>query len=246
MWSVGRKHGRLYLGSRVALLQVAGHVLVMLEYPPTLPLSAVLQQLALKSKEQGIDLSRAALDVDLSAVLCKGLVVSSAFNPRDLAQLTSDTRQALTQQLPWPLDQWAWPSGTSSCGLMPVTTQGLMRNLLAWTTAQKIKLGMVQPLWALVTQSQRAKLDAIQSIALSEPDGWVVFSVNDRGNKLNQPALWHFLPSIDSNADVQKLSDGMAAHQLNQGKVATFLFHTKADSGEELGLKAWAGHWRRV
>jgi hypothetical protein len=246
VWSVGRRRGRLYLGSRVALLQVAEHALVILEYPPTLPLTAALQQLALKSKEQGIDLSSTMLDVDLSAALCKGVVLASSFNPRDLAKLTLEMRQELTQQLPWPLDQWAWPTGASASGLLPVTTQGLMRNLLAWATAQKIKLGVVHPLWILVTHSQRARSDSVQSIALSEPDGVVVFSVNDKGYQLNQQSSWHFLPSTDYTLNAQKLRDGIATIQADQSQAASFVFHVKAEASEELGLTAWTGHWRQA
>jgi hypothetical protein len=240
--SVGRKRGRLYLGSRLALLQVAGHTLLTLEYPPTLPLSAALQQLALKSKQQGIDLNRIALDVDLSAGLCRGVVLPSGGSSFELASLSSEKRQAIAQQLPWPLEQCVWPSGSANSGLLPVTTQGLMRNLSAWTAAQKVSLSTVQALWAVVTQSQRAKPAAVQSVALAEPDG-VVFA---RSASPQRQAAWHFAARSETVTMEQKLQDAMTIHQMAKGTTAVFQFHANIGFGSEAGLDVWAGHWGQV
>ncbi|MFM9880350.1 MAG: hypothetical protein ACKVOO_08080 [Burkholderiaceae bacterium] len=246
MWSVGRKRGRLYLGSRVALLQVTGQALVMLEHPPTLPLSAVLQQLTLKSQQQGIDLRQAAFDVDLGASLCKGVVVPTSFNAYDAATLSPEMRQKLAQQLPWPADQWAWASGCAATGLLPMTTQGLMRNLLAWGDAQKIKLGFVQALWLLVTQSERARSDAIHGVVLTEPDGTVVFTESGAAQNNTEQANWHYSSHIETVGGTQRLHQLMSAHQLKDSTTVVFEFRSIADSGDEAGLRAWSGHWVAV
>lgn len=246
MWSVGRKRGRLYLGSRIALLQVAGQSLVSLEHAPTLPLSAVLQQLASKGQQQGMDLSKLILDVDLSASLCKGIVVPASFNLSQVSSLPNNMQQSLSAQLPWPLEQWAWPSSSASGDLLPITTQGLMRNLRDWMEAQKIKMGMVQPLWALITQSNRARSSAIKSVELKEPDGITMMKVNESAQTAAPQAIWQFLPTQMIADDAHSLQNAKATLKSNQSEGADFQFQPKAGFTEEPGLKAWAGHWEQA
>lgn len=243
MLSVGRRQGRLYLGSRVALLQVSGHALLTLEHAPTLPLATVLQQLSLKSQQQGIDLSKTTLDVDLSASLCKGVVVPSNVTLNQAFILNSDLQQALAAQLSWPPEQWAWSSSSAASGVLPITTQGLVRNLRLWMEAQKIKISVVQPLWALVTQSGRAGLAAIKAVVFKERDGTTVFAENQRSSSSSQPASWKFLSAQDVAAHSQSLEDAKTALKLKESEIAFFEFHPEADLKQEPGLMAWAGHW---
>lgn len=246
MWSVGRKTGRLYLGSRVALLQVSGHALVSLPHAPTLPLAAVLQQLALKSQQQGIDLSKTVLDVDLSASLCKGAVVPSTFDRLPASGLPPLLQQALATQLSWPPVQWVLPSGSLAAGVLPVTTQGLMRNLRDWQAAQNIKLGVVQPLWALVTQSSRARSISIKGLILKEPDGLTAFSGNEPKASNSRRAAWRFWPAQEATDHSQSLLNAVAALSLDSSNMAFFAFHFQANFANEPGLKAWADHWEQT
>lgn len=224
---------------------MGGHALVTLEHAPTLPLSAVLQQLAVKSQQHGIDLSKtkAMLNVDLSAGVCKGIVVPASFKPSQISNMPSNMHPALAAQLPWPPEQWAWPSGAAVAGVLPITTQGLMRNLRAWMQTKNIKIGVVQPLWAGVTQSSRATPSSTKGVMLHEPDGITVLKGNQRTQTAEQRAIWQFLPSQETAADAQSLQDAKASLTLNDSEVAIFQFHSRADFADEPGFKAWAGHW---
>lgn len=243
MWSVGRKRGRLYLGSRVALLQVTGYALLTLEHAPRLPLAAVLLQLALKSQQQGIDLSKTMLNVDLSAIFCKGAVYPPNFTPNHTFTLSSDLQQMLAAQLPWPPEHWEWPGSAATFEVLPITTQGIVRNLRQWMEAQQIKISIVQPLWALVTQSSRASSKAIKAVVLKEPDGMTVFAENRRSLSSSQPASWKFLHAEEVEAHPQSLEDAVTALKLRKNEVAVFEFHSQPNFEQKIGLKAWAGHW---
>ena len=246
MWSAGRKRARLYLGGHLALLQLPGQALISLAHSPTLPQAAVLQQLAQLAIERGQSLRRLKMDVDLGASLCRGAVLSASPSKRLASELSAGLQQELARQLPWPVQQCLLPSGTLHGSVCPVTTQALMRTLMAWAQSQQADLGVVQGLWTLVTQSQRAQAEQIQAIALLEPDGLVLYQTEGTALGASQTAAWHWEPAQNTNSSVQTIELALQQYRFNAQATAKFRFTVQANAGHELGLSAWAGHWSQA
>lgn len=246
MWSAGRKRARLYLGSHLALLQVPGQDLISLAHSPTLPQAAVLQQLTQLATERGQSLRRLKIDVDLGASLCRGALLSANPSKRLASELPAGLQQELARQLPWPAQQCLLPTGTYPGSVCPVTTQALMRSLMAWAQSQQADLGIVQGLWTLVTQSQRAQSEQIQAIALLEPDGMVLYQTGQTAPSASQTAAWHWDPAQNINPAAQAIELALQQYRFNAQATAKFRFTVQANTGHEPGLSAWAGHWSQA
>ena len=241
MLSVWPETTQLYRGTSVAMVQVRGKRVLVLEHAQPIALAQMLDALSSSLAEQGTlgNGRTRRLRITLSAALCPAFVFVAPKQVTRWAERLEIARATAALAMDTAPEQLVCEIDAARPGLASAITVQTMSALHGWAAQHRWAITSMQPLWVNATQCRSAGQAAVHGLMLMEPDATTVLA---NTGTTSQMALTQLAQrsSSDGQAGTRRMLIGLG---LTDGEVLRLVFGTKAHTVMQHGPTAWPGHW---
>lgn len=241
MWSVWSEFVDIYLGQGIALLKMPRQETQLIQLPATWPLERVLAQLAEVLAQGGAKHKpqRRTLRIALSGAMCPALGFKAPQEVRRWNELRQIAHASAAATLGVEGAQIACDMDAGGRGIAASAGTELMQALQRWATTQNSRIASIRPLWALATQSPRARQADTLGLLMHEPDSITAIADGAHGEAIASTWVGDY-GQASGQALVRRWLVGLG---LREDQLLPLKFGTRVQLAMPHGPKAWANYW---
>ncbi|OGB31672.1 MAG: hypothetical protein A3F78_11935 [Burkholderiales bacterium RIFCSPLOWO2_12_FULL_61_40] len=241
MWSVWSESVDIYLGQGVTMLKIPHQEAQRIQHPVTWPLERVLAQLAEVLSQGGTQhrLQRRTLQITLSGALCPATGFKAPQEVRRWNELRQIAHASAAATWGVEADQIVCDMDAGGRGITASVGTVWMQTLQRWAAGHHWRIASLRPLWAVATQSPRARQTDALGLLIHEPDAITAIADGAHGEAIASTLAGDY-GQASGQALVRRWLVGLG---LREDGLLHLNFGIRAQTAMPLGLKAWAAYW---